>query len=55
MENWCEGDWDETKNDAHVMRRKGCALQNQGVTLNLEISRHLADYVNKVHAIRAAQ
>ena len=34
MENWRGGDWDETQNGAHVMRRKGCAIQNQGITLN---------------------
>ena len=34
MENWRGGDWDETQNDAHVMRRKGCAIQNHGITLN---------------------
>ena len=22
MENWCVGDWDETQNGAHVVRRK---------------------------------
>ena len=27
------GDWDETQNGAHVMRRKGCAMQNMGITL----------------------
>ena len=32
-ENWRGGDWDETKNGAHVMRRKGCAMQNKGITL----------------------
>ena len=34
MENWRGGDWDETQNGAHVMRRKGCAMQKQGITLN---------------------
>ena len=34
MENWRGGDWDETQNGAHVMRRKGCAMQNKGITLN---------------------
>ena len=29
-ENWHGGDWDETQYGAHVMRRKGCAMQNQG-------------------------
>ena len=33
MENWRGGDWDETQNGAHVMRRKGCAMQNKGITL----------------------
>ena len=33
MKNWCGGDWDETQMGAHVMRRKGCAMQNQGITL----------------------
>ena len=33
MENWRGGDWDETQNGAHVIRRKGCVLQNQGNTL----------------------
>ena len=32
-ENWRSGDWDETQNGAHIMRRKGCAMQNQGITL----------------------
>ena len=32
-ENWRGGDWDETKNGAHVMRRRGCAMQNKGITL----------------------
>ena len=31
IENWRGGDWDETQNGAHVMRRKGCAMQNQGI------------------------
>ena len=34
MENWRGGDWDETQNGAHIMLRKGCAMQNQGITLN---------------------
>ena len=34
MENWRGGDWDETQNGAHVMRRKGCAMQNQGIALS---------------------
>ena len=38
MENWRGGDWDETQNGAHVMRRKGCAIQNQGITLNEDLS-----------------
>ena len=33
MENWRGGDWDETQNGAHVMRRKGRAMQNKGITL----------------------
>ena len=33
MENWRGWDWDETQNDAHIMRRQGCAMQNQGITL----------------------
>ena len=33
MENWRDGDCDETQNGGHVMRRKGCAMQNQGITL----------------------
>ena len=33
MENWRGGDRDETQNGAHVMRRKGCAMQNKGITL----------------------
>ena len=33
MENWRGGDWDETQNGAHVMRRKGYAMENQGITL----------------------
>ena len=33
MENWRGGDSDETQNDAHIMRRQGCAMQNQGITL----------------------
>ena len=33
MENWRGGDWDETQNGAHVMRRKGCAMQNKGIAL----------------------
>ena len=32
MENWRVGDWDETQNGAHVVRRKGCAMKNQGIT-----------------------
>ena len=32
-EFWRGGDWEETQNGAHVMRRKGCAMQNQGITL----------------------
>ena len=35
MENWCGGDWDETQKGAHVMRRKGRAMQNQGITLRM--------------------
>ena len=35
MENWRDGDWDETQNGAHVMRRKGCAMQNKGTILKL--------------------
>ena len=31
MENWRGRDWDEKQNGAHVMRRKGCAMQNQGI------------------------
>ena len=31
---WRGGDWDKTQNGAHVMRRKGCAMQNQGITLS---------------------
>ena len=31
MENWRGGDWAETQNGAHVMRRKGCAMQNKGI------------------------
>ena len=34
MDNWRGGDWDETQNGAHVMRRRGCAMQNKGITLN---------------------
>ena len=34
MENWRGWDWDETQNDAHIMRRQGCAMQNQGITLS---------------------
>ena len=34
MEKWRGGDWDETQNGAHVMRRKGCAMQNKGITLS---------------------
>ena len=34
MENWRGGDWDKTQNGAHIMLRKGCAMQNQGITLN---------------------
>ena len=30
------GDWDETQNGAHVMRRKGCAMQNQGITIKIK-------------------
>ena len=37
MENWRGGDWDETQNDAHVMRKKGCAMQNQGITLSQNV------------------
>ena len=33
IENWRGGDWDEKQNGAHVMRRKGCAMQNKGITL----------------------
>ena len=33
MENWHGGDWDETQNGPHVMRRKGCTMQNKGITL----------------------
>ena len=34
MENWQGGDWDETQNATHIMRRQGCAMQNQGITLS---------------------
>ena len=37
MENWRGWDLDETQNGAHVMRRKGCAMQNQGIALNMQI------------------
>ena len=33
MENWRDGDWDKTQIGAHVMRRKGCAMHNRGITL----------------------
>ena len=33
MENWRGGDWHETQTGAHVMRRKSCAMQIQGITL----------------------
>jgi len=33
MENWRGRDWDETQNGAHVTLRKGCAMQNKGITL----------------------
>ena len=33
-ENWRGEAWDETQNGTHVMGRKGCAMQNQGITLN---------------------
>ena len=35
MENWRGGDCDETQNGAHAMRRKGCAMQNQRITLSI--------------------
>ena len=41
MENWRVGDWDETQNSAHVMRRKGCAMQNQGITFSETLSENL--------------
>ena len=45
MENWRGGDSDETQNDAHIMRRQGCAMQNQGITLKyyptIELQRYL--------------
>ena len=37
MENWRGWDWDETQNGAHVMRRKGCTMQNQGITLVITV------------------
>ena len=43
MDNWRGGDWDETLNGAHVMRRRGCAMQNKGITLNF--SRMLGDFI----------
>ena len=47
MENWRGGDWDETQNGAHVMRRKGCAMQNKGITLNLNLMKNPSLPVNK--------
>ena len=39
MENWRGGDWAETQNGAHVMRRKGCAMQNKGITFTMIASK----------------
>ena len=58
VENWRGGDWDETQNGAHVMRRKGCAMQNQGITLittgiqpGKKINRALTKSVAFVHTV----
>ena len=52
MENWRGGDRDETQNGAHVMRRKGCAMQNKGITLIENIYETLKNGYTKVNAAR---